>query len=136
VARVDLNTDQMRELASWLLETAAEMDKVGDGEMTGNHVCGLDWCEVTFADEDEHWSMVYTQITHPAFRQLTVGSGVSWHKGEDGSEPAIVVHIIGEDGEVDEDARLRLSEAVELRDLLDRAIGIADEVETAQTTSP
>jgi hypothetical protein len=26
VAGVDLNTDQMRELASWLLETAAEMD--------------------------------------------------------------------------------------------------------------
>jgi hypothetical protein len=27
VAGVDLNTDQMRELASWLLQTAAEMDR-------------------------------------------------------------------------------------------------------------
>lgn len=94
--------------------------------MTGGQGCGLEWCEVTFHD-DEHWSMIYTPATHSASRHLTVGFGVKW---PDGEEPAIVVHIDGNlsDLDVDEDAHLRLQEAIELRSLLDRAIGIAESV--------
>ena len=54
-----------------------------------------------------------------------MGAGVSYNEAEDASGPVIVVHICDLDGERDEDAHLRLSEAGELRDLLDRAIDIA-----------
>lgn len=76
--------------------------------------------------------MHYTTATHPllrAARSITVGAGVSYHESEDGNQPAVVVHICNPDGDHDEDTHLRLSEAVELRDLLDRAIRVAESVE-------
>jgi hypothetical protein len=139
----DMNMDELCDLLK-LMEAVRERMIRASGVSKGtsrlhlvrpdNHGCTLEWCED--AGADEHWTMIYTQSTHPAFRELTVGAGVSWHQGEDGSKPAVVVHIVGLGGEVDEDAHLRLSEAVELREFLDRAIRIAEEVETAEAKSP
>jgi|SRR5271166_1665378 len=97
---------------------------------TPNRSCRFDWCDGGL-DAGEHWTMTYTSASHPAYRMLTVGAGVSWLEAEDGTTPAVVVHICswGDDTSgsyVDQDVHLRLDEAMELRAVLDRAISIAE----------
>lgn len=90
--------------------------------------CRFDWCDT--GTDGEHWTLASTSATHRRNQRRLVGAGVAWFEHED-EHPAVVVHIYTSDDTVDIDAFLRLDEAVELRALLDRAIGIVAEIEGA-----
>ncbi|AYE95369.1 hypothetical protein C0J29_11775 [Mycobacterium paragordonae] len=90
--------------------------------------CTVQWCKYGPDCKGEHWTMIYTPATHRS-ASLMVGCGVDWNEADDGNHPSVVVHIDGgSDSDVDTDAHLGLSQAIELRGLLDRAIAIASEV--------
>lgn len=96
--------------------------------------CSFDWCMAPNCKGDDHWYMAYASATHPSHHrhglQVTVGVGIVWDDPDDHDDlPAIVVHIFGRHGDVDADAHMRLAEAVELRELLDKAVGIAGSVQ-------
>jgi hypothetical protein len=97
------------------------------------HSCPFTWCRTRQGDQQDHWGVTYFDATlrhgdpyHlPAGKQpLRIGIGVAY---EERTAPAIVVHL--EDGryDYDADAFLRIDEAVQIRDALDRAITGAHE---------
>lgn len=88
--------------------------------------CRFDWCDT--GTDGEHWTLTSTTATHRCNQRRLVGAGVAWFEHED-KHPAVTVHIYTPDDTIDTDAFLRLDEALELRALLDRAIGIVTEIE-------
>ncbi len=99
--------------------------------------CEYDWCTINgHHDGARHWFNDGVGASHPSYAEyrndeaVTVGAGISWWRHEDGAHAAVVIHIYGGNG-LDADAHLCLDEAIELRGLLDHAIGVATSIRGA-----
>ena len=120
-----LTAAEARQVARYIEEAASTIEQWSGPP---RHVCGFDWCDVSWRNEAEHWCLTYTTASLRASDPYhitgdhdphKVGVGITY---DEGTIPAICVHLDGGQRDDDHDAFLKIQEAIALRDLLDRAI--------------
>ncbi len=121
---------EARQLARYIEEAADIVDRWAGPD---GHSCSFHWCKCRWRDESRHWWIEHVPATlrrgDPYHLQqgqtpLRVGVGVAYDEED---HPAVVIHIDGGPADEDVDAHLKLTEAVALRDLLNRSIENAAE---------
>lgn len=130
-----LTSDQARDLSKVIADAANLVDR---WHSPGKHACPFSWCSTPawHGEESagEHWGVIYVvtdslRRDDPYGRErdkesLKVGVGVKYDVGE---LPTVVMHFDGGIQDYDADVFLRIDEAIQVREELDRAIGGASE---------